>query len=343
MAAEIVNRAAWQTGPEVKPLEVGPGPAQDKPAADEVVIKVAYVAINPSEWKFQDTAFLPLQYPHVLGSDIAGEVVKIGEAVTRFKPGDRVIGHCLGLMYGGAKHGAFQKYSTCREVVVAKIPDNLPFAEAVVLPLALSTSIVALFELLQLELPSIEARSTSKSVLIWGGSSSVGTTAIQLAAAAGYKVITTASAKNHEYVKALGATEVFDHSDPDVMGLLTEALKGSDCAGVYDCIGTDETKEACAILLSKIGGGVLPVVTFPLPTNLPPSVKPVLVYATNPGLVENHVGARLWRDYVPAALETGKLRAKPEPKIITGGLEVIQAAMELQKKGVSAQKIVVEL
>jgi hypothetical protein len=60
-------------------------------------------------------------------------------------------------------------------------------------------------------------------------------------------------------------------------------------------------------------------------------------------LVENHVGARLWRDYVPAALETGKLRAKPEPKIITGGLEVIQAAMELQKKGVSAQKIVVEL
>lgn len=51
MGAEIVNQAAWQTGPKVKPLEVGPGPAQDKPAADEVVIKAAYVAINPSEWK----------------------------------------------------------------------------------------------------------------------------------------------------------------------------------------------------------------------------------------------------------------------------------------------------
>ncbi len=179
-------------------------------------------------------------------------------------------------MYGGAKHGAFQKYTTCREVVVAKIPDNLPFAEAVVLPLALSTSMVALFELLQLALPSTESRSTGKSVLVWGGSSSIGSIAIQLVAAAGYKVITTASAKNHEYVKALGATAVFDHSDPNVTSLLIEALKGSDCAGVYDCIGTDETKAACADILGKMGGGVLPVVTWPLPANLPPSVKPVL-------------------------------------------------------------------
>ncbi len=147
-------------------------------------------------------------------------------------------------MYGGAKHGAFQKYTTCREVVVAKIPDNLPFAEAVVLPLALSTSMVALFELLQLALPSTESRSTGKSVLVWGGSSSIGSIAIQLVAAAGYKVITTASAKNHEYVKALGATAVFDHSDPNVTSLLIEALKGSDCAGVYDCIGTDERGSA---------------------------------------------------------------------------------------------------
>lgn len=179
-------------------------------------------------------------------------------------------------MYGGAKHGAFQKYTTCREVVVAKIPDNLPFAEAVVLPLALSTSMVALFELLQLALPSTESRSTGKSVLVWGGSSSIGSIAIQLVAAAGYKVITTASAKNHEYVKELGATAVFDHSDPNVTSLLIEALKGSDCAGVYDCIGTDETKAACADILGKMGGGVLPVVTWPLPANLPPSVKPVL-------------------------------------------------------------------
>ena len=68
-----------------------------------------------------------------------------------------------------------------------------------------------------------------------------------------------------------------------------------------------------------------------------------IVYATNPGLVENHVGAKLWRDYVFGALETGQLKAKPEPKIVRGGLDVVQKAVDMQKKGVSAQKIVVEL
>lgn len=51
MSTQIVNQAAWQTGPYVKSLSVGPGPDQNNPASDEVVIKVEYVAINPSEWK----------------------------------------------------------------------------------------------------------------------------------------------------------------------------------------------------------------------------------------------------------------------------------------------------
>lgn len=60
-------------------------------------------------------------------------------------------------------------------------------------------------------------------------------------------------------------------------------------------------------------------------------------------MIQGHVGAKIWEDFVPAALETGKLLAKPDAHIITGGLDQVQAAMDLQKKGVSAKKIVVEI
>ncbi len=66
------------------------------------------------------------------------------------------------------------------------------------------------------------------------------------------------------------------------------------------------------------------------------------VFATNPGLVPDHVGTGIWKEFVPAALVAGTLQAKPDPKVLTGGLQVIQEALELQKS-VSAQKIVVEL
>ena len=242
--------------------------------------------------------------------------------------------------------------------MVAKIPNDLPFDRAVVLPLGISTSITGLFEHLKLALPSLEQQSIDKTVLIWGGSSSMGSTAIQLAVAAGYDVISTASQRNHAFVKSLGASEVFDHYSADVTQDIIEKLSTSDFAGAYDCIGEEDTTKACASIVSHFGGGVLPTVLWP-PNGLPDSVKPVLgkacacqgellltsspVYATNPGLVPNHVGARIWKDYVPAALRTGKLQAKPDPKVLSGGLEAIQEAMELQKKGVSAQKIVVKI
>lgn len=88
------NRAALLTG-QNQPLAVGPGPDQSTPSDGEIVVQVAAVAINPSEWKMQDYMYLPLQLPHVMGSDFAGTVVKIGAGVSRVKPGDRVIGYVL--------------------------------------------------------------------------------------------------------------------------------------------------------------------------------------------------------------------------------------------------------
>ncbi|KAK8075290.1 alcohol dehydrogenase [Apiospora hydei] len=359
------NQAAFILAADNSPLQVGPGPDQSHPAEDEVVVQVAAVAINPSEWKMKELGYLPLKYPHVLGSDVAGTVVKVGEEVKRFKAGDRVIGqvedvlltcfglarHCLGLLYGGAKHGGFQNFTTLREAVTAPIPDGVRFEEAVVLPWPSRLRP-------WLRLPSADPvnvdeqknkHQRDEAVLIWGAASSMGTIAVQLAVAAGYAVITTASTKNHDYVRALTPdggrhVAVFDYRSPSVAGDIIDRIKdqGLKFAGAYDCIGLEESTRACAEVVHAFGGGVLPSVLWP-PQDLPSDVEVSVVNAIRPGTVAGSPGSRVWREYVPKALANGSLRLRPEPEIVGTGLDRIEEALNLHKAGVSAKKLVVLL
>lgn len=239
---------------------------------------------------------------------------------------------------------------------MATIPDSLSFEQAVVLPLGLSTSACGLYEVLKLRLPTVDAGSTGgeadssgskEAVLIWGGSSSMGTVAVQLAAAANYKVITTASKKNHDYVKSLaktGSITVFDHSDPQVASKIIDFIKstGLTFVGAYDCISEPSTTRACEDVVHAFGGGLMPVV-LPASGGRYEDVKFEMLLATKPGFLPGHPGAELWSKFVPKALESGVLKAKPDPLVVGHGLNKIQEAMDIQKKGVSAQKIVVTL
>ncbi|KAI9739701.1 MAG: hypothetical protein M1834_006420 [Cirrosporium novae-zelandiae] len=340
MSSIMNNQAVWITAPKAKPFKVGPGPTPN-PGEKEMVIKVAYAAINPSEWKTQELSIVPIDYPHVLGSDVAGEVVQVGSGVTRFKLGERVIGQCLGLVTKKPTDGGFQLYTTCPEILVAKVPDSLPLASAVVLPLSISTAATGLFRHLGLQFPTLNPKPTGEMILIWGGSSSCGSSAIQLAVAAGYKVITTASSRNHDYVKSLGAAYAFDHTHPDVVDQIIKILSGGKLAGVFDCISEEKTARACAEILSRFGGGVLPLLLW-APEGLPSNVKTVMVWGVDPASNEA-LGDAIWRKYVPEALAQGKLQAKPDPVIIEGGLEKVQEGVDLVRKGVSAKKVVVEI
>ncbi|KAH6658029.1 chaperonin 10-like protein [Truncatella angustata] len=351
MASIESNRAAWLVSERADPLQVSSGPDQTKAEENEVIIRVAAIAINPSEPHIQaiGISFLQLKFPHVLGSDIAGTVVKVGSNVSLFQPGDRVIGHCLGLMHGGARHGGFQEFAACLQTTVAKIPESLPFAHAAVLPLSISTSATALYEHLQLRQPTVEPTKTGKDVvLIWGGATSIGSSAIQMAVASGYKVITTASAKNHEYVKSLVVTgkedvTVLDYADADISRKIIAHIKdhGLDFSGVYDCVSKETTVRVCVEVAGTFGGHlvstVLPGVTSPRE-----DVELRLVWATSAGMVADG-GQLIWKNFVTPALENGTLKAKPEPQIVGEGLEKIQEAMNLYKKGVSATKLVVTL
>ena len=150
--------------------------------------------------------------------------------------------HYVGLATNDPKHGGFQLYTVCRDIVVSPILDSLPFEQAVVLPLP-SPLLLQVFRMgrLALPYPTNVSKPTGKVVLVWGGSSSVGSSAIQLAAAAGVTVVTVASSHNLQYVKSLGTEHAFDYKSPSVVDDIVSAVKSTDFAGMFDAISTGES------------------------------------------------------------------------------------------------------
>ena len=172
---------------------------------------------------------------------------------------NEVCRHGLGRATQIDKYSGFQLYSVAFEIAVSPIPESLPYEQAVVLPLAISTAASGLYqkELLGLPYPTLEPKPSGKTILVWGGSSSVGGTVIQLAVASGLEVVSTASKKNFALVKSLGAKHVLDYSTETVVDDIVSLLKGSEFVGGYDAISTPETIDASADIVHRLGGGKL--------------------------------------------------------------------------------------
>ena len=174
------NNAAWQPHVGV-PLEVGPA-EKPVPGENEILVRNRAMAINPVDWILQDSAIFPwLDYPVILGSDVAGEVAAIGGGVAGFKVGDRVLGQSVGATTNQATHGAFQAFTLVMANMASAIPPSMSFEDAAVIPLGFGTAACGLFQKdhLGLHHPSLSSRPTGETVLVWGGSSSVGCNAIQ--------------------------------------------------------------------------------------------------------------------------------------------------------------------
>ncbi|RYP00174.1 hypothetical protein DL764_006605 [Monosporascus ibericus] len=339
------NEAAWITSPSEYPFTVKEAP-MPTPGPGEIVIKNAAVSINPVDWKIQAHGRYLSRYPFILGEDAAGVVEEVDAGVTRFKKGDRVIAHCHGLMTRNPANSAFQSYPVATDSLVSPIPDSMSFEQAVVLPLAISTACAGLYpkDLLNLPLPSAtKPEKNGKTVLIWGGASSVGATAVQLAAASGATVITTASPANHKFVKSLGADIVFDYRSPIVVEDIANALSRTDFVGVYDAISEDSSFDAVSAILDRLNKKV-PVASV-LPSNKSTGrFAPVYVVAFAIIQEPNQdIGEWIWKKFIPEALANGSFQAKPDPSVTGHGLKHIQDALDVQRKGVSAKKIVVTL
>ncbi len=279
--------------------------------------------------------------------DLSGTVVQVGSSVTRFKPGDRVLAHPDQLSTSSA--GAFQLFVVATEALTSLIPDTISFEEACVLPASLSVAAVGLFhkEYLALQYPSLSPEPNGKMLLVWGASTSVGCNAVQLGVAAGYEVVATCSPHNFEYVKKLGASHVFDYSSPKVIGDIIAVFKGKESAGAI-AIGNiaaagngAAAAEACLEIVSKVQGAKFVALAMLYEGALPEGVAAKFIWGSS--LKDGGLGGKIFGEFLPRALEEGRYVCAPEPLVVGRGLESIQEAFEVLKKGVSAKKVVVSL
>ena len=214
-----------------------------KPKPDEVVFKVKAAALNFNDiWGMRGQP-VPVPLPHISGSDAAGEVIAVGDEVTKIKVGDRVMSHsnmscrvCSACTDGrefdcekrtiwgfqtGPNWGAYSEITHLPEVNIVKLPDNVSFDEAAAASMTLLTSWHMLVGRANIRPGQI--------VLIMGGSSGVGIFGIQIAKLYGCTVIATASPDKLGKLKELGADYAVDHRKDDwykeVRGITKEIAK----------------------------------------------------------------------------------------------------------------------
>jgi len=369
------NEAAWLVAPN-KLLEVGPAPYIE-PQNGEVLVRNHALAINPVDWMIPLVGrrmFNWLRFPFVLGSDISGEVVAVGSGVTGIKVGDRVLAFGAGMCQSRnrASEGAFQLYSIVLPRLTTKIPDTLSFEAACVVPLGVMTAACGLFQkdALALELPTGNSHPRDEWVLLAGGATSVGCNAIQLAKAAGYSVVTTSSPKNFDYVKSLGADIVFDYNSRSLVHDIVAALKGKQVMGAM-AIGSGSALTCMDVLAECQGHKFVANISAPVPFNTLQGNRislPVLVqlglmmlrstlamrgrtrrtgviqkFFDASSVVDNEIGPAIFCDYLIPALATGSFHPAPPPNVVGHSLHDVQKAFDVQRKGVSASKIVVAL
>lgn len=369
------NTAAWIDFPYAD-LVVRDAP-MPRPGSGQLLVEVRAVAVNPLDAIIQSNGSVMygwLHYPVILGEDIAGVVVGVGADVTNFAVGDRVLAYAIGLEKGrdAISESGFQAYVAVDAGLAAALPDTLAFEEGAVLPLAVSTAAAGLFESGQLGLSYSglgNAGARDEVVVVWGGATAVGGNAIQLARAAGYRVITTASASNHERMHGLGAEAAFDYHDPKAVDRVVEAVNGAVVAGILAvAVGSAEPclRIARATGATRIAMASPPVSFYEQPRRRGFSLTRMRLFlrlGTRTALLQlrsrargirasfiwgsaiatSPVGPAVWGGYLGAALASGRHRAYPRARIVGEGLSAVQGAIDTLRIGVSAQKLVVTL
>lgn len=216
-----------------------------EPKADEVLVKVHVAAVNPADWKIRNGfgEMFGLKLPLILGGEIAGTIEEVGVEVKNFKQGDAV----YGITASGGLSGGYAEYALAKAAAIAPKPESITFEEAAAIPFAALTAWQAMFDVAHL--------SSGQRILIAGASGGVGSMAVQLAKAKGAFVIGTASGRNEQFVRDLGADEFVDYTRQP----FEEVVKDMDV--VFDTIGGDTLEQAFKTL--KKGGFLVSAVETP--------------------------------------------------------------------------------
>ncbi|WP_288431706.1 NAD(P)H-quinone oxidoreductase [uncultured Agrobacterium sp.] len=234
-------------GPEVMTFSNGPLPS---PKAGEILVKVEAAGINrPDVAQRQGNYPAPKDASPVLGLEIAGEVVALGEGVSEYKIGD----HVCALANGGG----YAEYCVVPAGQALPFPKGYDAVKAAALPETFFTVWANLFQMAGL--------TEGESVLIHGGSSGIGTTAIQLAKAFGAEVYTTAGSKEKcDACEKLGAKRAINYREEDFAAVIKEATGGKGVDVILDMIGASYfekniaslAKDGCLSIIAFLGGTI---------------------------------------------------------------------------------------
>ncbi|OCH84775.1 GroES-like protein [Obba rivulosa] len=316
---------------------------------DDILVKTVAVAQNPTDWKFVDN----VQYAGtILGCDWSGHVVAVGKNVSSPKIGDHVAGFTQGGTFTDG--GAYAEYVRVPAELSWVVPEGtLSHEEAATLGCAFWTAAQALYHPTRLGLVEPPEKVSGEHwVFVYGGSSSVGQYAVQLAHLSGYKVVTTASPRNFELVKSLGADAVFDYRDPEVVRKIKTATGDSVKAG-FDTISLKDSQIMSAQVIGPDGGKVV-LVLSPIPeakVRDDVEVGYTLIYTSlgrafdlrgshYPVSPEDRAHMAAFLRKVPALVKEGKIRPN-RIKLWRGGLTAIPDGLQHMREGkVSAEKIV---
>ena len=341
---------------------------------DAVIIKTAAVALNPADTKMVGDFVVP---GAIFGFDCAGTIVAVGSAVKKdLVIGDRVCGSADGMSRLRPLGGGFAQYASLPGDMALKIPDNVTSEAAAAYGTALASAGMALFYSLKIPAKLLEEPAKVPfPVLVYGGSTSTGTMAIQLLKACvsplstkyqrtdilthgrcGLKPITTCSPKNFAFVKSFGAEEAFDYNSPTCAQDIKAYCK-NQLAHALDCITQQQTMKICYSAIGRVGGRYTALDPYPENQATRKIVKPDWILATritgkgctwpepygsapDPELREF---AHPFFGVMQKLLDEGKIRPHPA-RPSKGGFEaLIEGVGTIRRGEISGEKLVYRL
>ncbi|KAG7398132.1 hypothetical protein PHYBOEH_011688 [Phytophthora boehmeriae] len=312
-------------GPIETELKLRSGVSHQTLGADQVRIKVHAAAVNPFDYVAMEMPGLGQHFfgktpsadqPFGIGFDAAGEVIEVGSAVEHLKVGDEVFTSTPPTAFA-----TLAEYLVVEEKFVGKKPSNLNFNEAAAVPSSALCGYSGMFRHANLQ--------KDQTVLILGGSTTVGMWAIQFARTLGAKVIATTSTRNVELVKSLGANQVIDYTKEKWV----DVVEPHSVDAFYDCgVEASAWNDGAQLVLKKNTGRYITLLPMAEP------VKESEFGAQLIGLVHNSNPSAEKLDVITQYIESGK--AKPVLDTVYPFEKVFDAYARLKTKHAQGKLVI---
>ncbi|KAL0566505.1 hypothetical protein V5O48_015509 [Marasmius crinis-equi] len=322
------------------------------PTAGEILVKIKAVALNPVDWKIQAFSILKFDYPAIVGTDIAGDVVQVGEGAGGFVVGDRVFFQG----WFSPEYAGFQQFTRVPAELAAKIPASVTYSQAASVPLAGAAAAIGLFFTpggAGLN-PTLDknVQFTGRPAVVIGGATSCGqygtsaTTpfitipAIQLLKYSGFSpIITSASSHHTDLLKGFGATHIIDRKAVTIQDLAYEVkrITNEPIKIVFDAVSVPDTQEAGHSIVAD--GGDL-VLLHPSAIKNPSQGKKTHYVLGNVHPEVNRSFGRLLYEKLPEFLEDGTIVPNNVEELPNGLAGIPDGLERLKTDQVSGKKLV---